>query len=512
MRYLFVTGGLLALLSCACTTKQIEPHAVPRGAHLHVTLVDRTHVEIDDAYQSGDSICGVPKACTGESCDALRERRCVPRDRIVSLRERKADEKAIAAGLIGGAAFAVFVAIAAMGDSSSTSSTSSNGGGSSSGTESANFGSCPRVYSWNGSSYKLDSGTYGLAYFRAAQRSDFDLLDALVPDGDTYRLRLVNEQEETEHTDLVRLHVVDHPSWTSVVPSADGALHTFRDELRPIEARDFRGKDARDLIASKDDRKWTSDIAGRSSSVASDARDGLHLRFAKPTDAKIAKLRIAAHNTEWAASMMGYLVSHFTRDFPAWVEEMNRDARARAEFEAFLVREGMLAVRVKTTHGWAQRGLFWAAGPEIVKEEAFVLSLDDVMGDTVEIELESATDFWGIDAVALAYGADEPVVDRSLSARRAMTSTGRELGAVLDAIDGARFDTVEGDVAELVFDAPPPPKAGMSRSFVIETAGYYVPNVTPASDASPTAMAALMKIPHAASRLALGFRLGTITR
>ncbi len=47
------------------------------------------------------------------------------------------------------------------------------------------------------------------------------------------------------------------------------------------------------------------------------------------------------------------------------------------------------------------------------------------------------------------------------------------------------------------------------RSFVLQTKGYYVPEITPAADADPAAMDSLMDSPFAASRLALAFRVAT---
>jgi len=99
-----------------------------------------------------------------------------------------------------------------------------------------------------------------------------------------------------------------------------------------------------------------------------------------------------------------------------------------------------------------------------------------------------------------------------LSPSSARTNKGRDVTTVLARADSVRFDTARGEVAELSFDAPAPPPAGSVRSFVLETNGYYVPEITPAPDADPAAMDALMESPFAASRLALAFRVATRAR
>jgi hypothetical protein len=156
--------------------------------------------------------------------------------------------------------------------------------------------------------------------------------------------------------------------------------------------------------------------------------------------------------------------------------------------------------------------VFWAAGSEIVKEEAFELAVGDLPGDTLEIELESALDFWSVDAASVAYGENEPTVVHDLSPSSARTNHGRDVTTVLARADAVRFDTVKGDVAELSFVAPASPTAGSVRSFILQTRGYYVPEITPAADADPAAMDSLMASPFAASRLALAFRVATRAR
>lgn len=495
------------VLVSGCTTRPIAPDSVPKSGDapdVEIELADGTVVRMDGARPFDGAFCGEPVQCRGRSCEAIHAARCVAKDQVVSMSAREVNQPAVAGVIIGGLAVAAIVTAVAVssggGNSKNTSrNDSSNSGG-------YGVGSCPRVYSWNSKGWELDSGTFGLSYFAAAPRTDFDRLDHLEPDHGKYRFRLVNEQDETEHTDLVRLHVVDHPSGTRVVPTAAGKLLTFRDERLPATATDFRGRDVRDLIAKQDNREWTSDLRDRHLTHAEDARDGLRLVFAKPPDAKTAKLRLAAHNTDWAGKMLGYLLAHRGSTLPAWWERMNADAGARGRLEAFLIREGMLRIRVKTSAGWAARGIFWAAGSEIVKEEAFELGVADVPGDTLEVELESALDFWSVDAATVAYGDDEPTVVHDLAPAAARTNRGRDVTSLLSRSDAQRFDTVNGDVAELEF-AVPAPVTGATRSFVLETNGYYVPHIEPAADADPAAMDALLDTPFAASRLALAFRL-----
>ncbi len=139
-------------------------------------------------------------------------------------------------------------------------------------------------------------------------------------------------------------------------------------------------------------------------------------------------------------------------------------------------------------------------------KEAFELAVGDLHGDTLEIEL----DFSSVDAASVAFGANEPTLVRELSPATARTLEGLDVTNVLAQRDLVRFDTVRGDVAELSFKAPAAPASGSMRSFILETSGFYVPEIAPAIDADPAAMDAL--IPFSASRLALALRLATRAR
>lgn len=118
--------------------------------------------------------------------------------------------------------------------------------------------SCPFVYSFDGSSYILDSETYGGAIFRVAERTDYDNLDYLLPVDGKYHLKMTNELPETQHTDEFKLIIVDHPKGTEVVPESGGAIHTISSPVAPLSATDFDGQDFAELIVEKDELFWES--------------------------------------------------------------------------------------------------------------------------------------------------------------------------------------------------------------------------------------------------------------
>lgn len=363
--------------------------------------------------------------------------------------------------------------------------------------------SCPRVYSFDGEGWRLDSGTYGTAYFEAAQRTDYDLLEHLHAVDGEYRLRMKNELNETEHVDALGVWTVDHPVGTWVVPAPSGDLLTFRSPRPPLSATDLRGADVLDSVARLDGHPWKSDLDGRDPTRRDDTRDGVQLVFPKARGAREVKLWMTGMNTRWAAQLVSYMMALKGERLPELYARLNQSAIARALMRRLFVEVGLLAVHVRTKSGWSSRGVFEAAGNEIAKGQAVRIPVADIPGDRLELKLESAVGMWLVDSIAVEYGADEALDVRRLPPRRAVSHDGRDVTRTLSQIDGDRHDSERGEWVDLFFDAPPEPAAGRQRSFVLATTGYDTLHIEPRAGADPAEADALLLSPDATSRRSL---------
>jgi len=61
----------------------------------------------------------------------------------------------------------------------------------------------------------------------AHARTDVDNLDFVQPEHGVMRLKLANEQRETDYVDALSVLAVDHDSGLTVAPDAAGRLHTI---------------------------------------------------------------------------------------------------------------------------------------------------------------------------------------------------------------------------------------------------------------------------------------------
>lgn len=345
----------------------------------------------------------------------------------------------------------------------STSSGSGWGGGS--------F-SCPLVYSWDGKHWRRDSGTFGGAIMEALQRTDLDNLDFATSQDGILRLRVTNELAETDYLDALAVLAVDHDASVAVAPDPSGRIHTIGALVPPVSATDFRGADALSQVRDADGWNWESTVNGRDPARAADLRDGLDLRFVRPRGAIRAHLVLDGNSTAWGTYMLSEFVRAHGRGTQAWYDSMNARPAVAQLLQARLAREAFLSAAVRTASGWTPQGMFWEAGPEVVKRQVLDLDLAGVVGDTVLVRLESVPSFWTIDRVALDFTADRDVVVHELPLVSARDFEGRDITPLIGSIDHRYYVAQTDGAAELAFRVPPLAD-GRSRTFLLRSTGWY---------------------------------------
>jgi hypothetical protein len=331
--------------------------------------------------------------------------------------------------------------------------------------------SCPLVYSWDGHSWRLDSGTFGGAVVEALARSDVDNLLYATTQNGMLRLRVANELNETDYLDALSILAVDHAPGQSVAPGSDGQIYGFGAPAGPLAAQDDRGRDALPRLAAPDGWNWESNPSGRDTSRISDVRDGIELAFTKPAT-KGARLVVDGNNTPWAAHLTEELVAAHGHETQAWYDSLNAYPAMARGLGEMMIREAFLTVSVWSHGKWVPQGTIWEAGPELVKRQVLPLDLSGISGDTVRVRLESAPSFWLIDYVGLAAADGRPIQVQEVNPETAYDQSGADIRTLIDTLD-RRFYVMENGVsAELRFRVPPVP-AGRSRSYLVRSSGWY---------------------------------------
>jgi hypothetical protein len=493
---------LLLVQTTGCTswhpvvTANASQSAADPSVHYRVTTRAETVMYLQGVHYRNDSIFGLP---VGENS---QHELALPLAAVATVEKEGANpvgSVALAAGLIG------LVAIIASG----ISGTGSGGGGGwsapTTGTSTMGLGSCPLVYSWDGSNWHLDSGTFGGAITPALARTDFDnLIYARAKDG-LLRFRMTDEAEETEHVDAFTVVAVDHPAGTDVAPDAraNNTFHVIGALNAPRVAHDFMGRDVLAMVRATDARTWESTPDGRDPANPAHLRDGLDLTFTRPAGGNALQLVVDAQNTEWSNAMMKTMVNAFGRLTAPWYDTAT-SAAASAPMARAQHGEGFLQVSVWNGTAWRSAGEIWEAGPEVAKRQVLPIDVSGIAGDSIRVRLESAPSFWRIDYVGLGRASTVTAIARDLPTVSVSAPHVSDGLARLTAKDGRFLDMEQNDTVQIaVRDTAHAPAHGMVRSYLSRTSGWY--RIHGLDNAAPdmATLTALAGGVHAPARLAV---------
>ncbi len=335
--------------------------------------------------------------------------------------------------------------------------------------------SCPFIYSFDGERWVFDGEPYGAAISSGLARTDLSELEHLREVEGAYRLLLTNEVDETQHTDSLRLIVLDHPPGTEAVADAAGMVHAFRSLVAPVSARDGQGRDLSRWLRADDGVAWQHDMAALAKTrPLSATRDTLDLEFRRPEGAERAWLVVRAANTPWASHMLRRTLDIRGREVGAYYDALDNDPNFRAAVQAWHLREEVFLLAVETLgkDGWREQGRLVGGGPFVAERRALPLDLAAQEGKTIHVRLRPPVGFWSFDSFAFAW--DEAEAHTTvLTPVSATDAEGRDVVPLLVANDGATLDfPVAGSNATLTFRAPAR-RPGTVRTVFAATHGWY---------------------------------------
>lgn len=353
--------------------------------------------------------------------------------------------------------------------------------------------SCPFVYSWDGTKYVFDAEPYGGAITRGLEKDDFTELSRLQEQNGVYRLRMTNEVDETQLTNLMELWVVDHPVGTRVVPDIQGKLHTVASAVAPTSARDAAGHDLLPWLRATDRLIWEPPaVPDASGSLQGD----IIMSFPKPAGATQVKLIANAATGLWGSYMIKRMVELRGRDVGAWYTAIDESQAARDALFAWEVREELYALKiyVEEPTGWQVRGILPGTGPFISKDRIVPLDVSRVKGDQLRIRIHPPAGFWALNSFNVDYSQDRPVSLEKVQLATAEDLQGNDVRQDLTAVDDRYLPMPNiGDTADLTFRAPPR-RAGTDRAVFLHSRGYYKLHIAGTGEADRKMLQALENV------------------
>ena len=335
--------------------------------------------------------------------------------------------------------------------------------------------SCPFIYSFDGERYVFDAEPYGGAICQGLKRTEWCGLEHLKEINGRYQLLAVNEVNETQYTDELRLAVIDHPKGVQVIPGPFGQIHTISNPIAPNQAYDSTGRDLMPFISKNDRVFWQTRIEEKDPERKEDLKDELIFEFPKPKETKKAKLVLNGCNTLWGSQSLKKYLDLYGYKVSEWYQQMNHHGPIFFKTNNMQLREELYAlqIRVETDEGWKSKGLLVGGGPFISENKAYVLDVSDVSGDMLRIKLTPPATFWMINYLAVDYSEDVPVDVQEISPIQAVDNKGQDVREILEQTDNIYLIMPNiGDAVEMIFESPNRDE-GLSRSVLLKASGYY---------------------------------------
>ena len=368
-------------------------------------------------------------------------------------------------------------------------------------TSGTGAGSCPYIYSWDGTRYVFEAEPYGGAITRGLERDDYSELGELREQDGRYKLRMTNEVDETQMTNLTELWVVDHPAGTRVVPDVDGRLHTVSAQQGLLSAHDAQGHDLLPWLRSNDHLIWEPPaVPDANGSLQGD----IIMTFPKPAGATQVKLVANAATGLWGSIMIKKIVALRGREAGLFYFALNHSSAAREQLTAWEERDELyrLKVYVEEPTGWQVRGVLPGTGTFNSSDRILPLDVSRVQGDQLRIRIHPPAGFWALNSFAVDYSADRQVTVQKVKPASAQDLQGRDVLPELAGVDRRYLAMPNiGDTADLTFLAPAG-KEGMDRAVFLHSRGYYKLHIDATGEPDKKMLTAFDKVPGSAARYA----------
>jgi len=359
--------------------------------------------------------------------------------------------------------------------------------------------SCPFIYSWNGTEYVFNAEPYGGALTLGLQRDDYNVLPDLVSEGGRFRLRMINQLDETQMTNLMELWAVAHDPGLQILPDAWGGLHTVGNPVPPTSAITQAGLDLTPWLASDDWLIWEPPPVADSTG---DLQDALVLTFPRPPGAASAKLVSRVGTSVWGSHMVRQMLELRGTGVGAWYDLVDTSPAAADSVRAWAIDEALYgtAVEVEGESGWDIVGVMGGGGPYLAQARVIPFELPPTGADSLRIRIRMTRGFWALNYLAVDFSSDQPIEVDTLHVRAGVASSGADVVALVAAADTLHYPMpVTGEWADLEFPDPGA-RPGMARTILLHSRGYYHLHLDPTAAADTAMLHRIETVPGAAAR------------
>ena len=331
--------------------------------------------------------------------------------------------------------------------------------------------SCPFIYIQDGDVERFMGEFFSGAVTENMARHDFLPLPGFEPVDGVYELRIANEMEERQYTDLAVLEAVEHPAGMEVLMTPEGMPILFAAPQLPAEAVTDQGTNCEVVMAARDGIAYDfTDECAEKENFSS-----LSLAFDKPAGVDQAHVILHVKNTMWSMMMYESFMSMFGSRYDDYVEHQ-RDRSAEQKTQWLKDQGQMLEVQLRRSGQWETVHWVNLPGPFSFRSEVVPLDVSNTDEGPVELRLVAGYHFWELDYAAIDYTEQPGMVKTPLALLSAEDELGQDVASHLLEVDGDYLERLFiGADATLKFQALPAPESGNVHSVFMHAYGYYEP-------------------------------------
>ncbi len=327
--------------------------------------------------------------------------------------------------------------------------------------------SCPFIYTYNGSDFVFAGEIYSGAVYKPLERHDYLLLPDLVEEDGLYKLKISNQLEEVQHTNLLELMVFDHKINEDVLIDKYGIPHSLSDTRSPVSATNLKGDDVLALIEKEDDLVYIGDDPMKNPPLL----DGVILTFDIPAETDKVDLVLEAKNSYWLDFVYQNFREMLGASYKAWMKKQEDGDPEKMENWS-LSQNIPLSLFLNIDGEWVFQDFFHTVGPMAFKKDILSFDVSERGNGPVQIKLEAGSYFWEIGFAELSLNSESEFISKSITIQEAITEAEENVTKMLKEDDDLYYDQPEiGNEATLIFRVPE--YKGEDRTIVLHSKGYY---------------------------------------
>ncbi|THU40982.1 hypothetical protein FAM09_02365 [Niastella caeni] len=329
--------------------------------------------------------------------------------------------------------------------------------------------SCPFVSAYDGNQFTLQGETYGGAIYPQLARHDYlPLKMAPTPNGNL-QLKISNELQERQYTDIANLLVITHNKHSRILADETGHLYSIEKPQLPVKA--LLNNKPINTIALKQHNDQV--LQFMDDTTFTNGQNELELQFNKQAGIGNAKLVLSLKNSYWLDYLYGELAKGFGRYYSIYMKQQNK--KTPDELLQWVKAQRIpLHISIKTNSGWKDITHLTTIGPVATRE--IVVPLPDITPTetSLTVKLSSGFMFWEIDYAAIDYTPNDQFTTNEYTPVSAIDELNRNVLPVLQKEDGLYCEQpVPGNVATLTYNYIPVQDTTQMQTFILHTKGYY---------------------------------------